>query len=129
MALILPDVARTLLDARTFAVLTTLNPDGGPHASVIWVKRDGDTVLFSTIEGRRKTRNIRRDPRVSLCAYDPADPYSYVEIRGTVSMTEVGGRELIDELSVRYEGRPFVEGRPDAVRVVCRVNPTKVVVR
>src|SRR6516165_7748940 len=77
----LPDLLRDLLDARAFAVLSTINPDGSPPSSVIWATYDGDEVVFSTILGRRKTRNMERDPRVSLCVYDRADPYRYVEVR------------------------------------------------
>jgi PPOX class probable F420-dependent enzyme len=125
----LPDSAKRLADAKTFAVLSTVNPDGSPQSSVVWVKREGDEILFSSILGRRKTRNIERDPRVSITMFDPADGYSYVEIRGTVSMTGEGGRELIDELSYKYDGVPFVEGRPENVRIVFRVSPTHVVDR
>jgi PPOX class probable F420-dependent enzyme len=125
----LPDSAKRLADAKTFAVLCTVNPDGSPQSSVVWVKRDGDDLLFSSILGRRKTRNIERDPRVSIMMVDPANGYSYVEIRGTVSMTGEGGIELIDELSMKYDGKPFVEGRPDSVRIVFRVTPTHVVDR
>jgi len=124
----LPQFVRDLLDANTFVVLTTLNPDGGPQSSVIWAKRDGDEIVFSTILGRRKTRNLQREPRVSLCAYDPADPYVYFEVRGTVTMTADGGPELIQELSRRYDGVPFQESSPSNVRVVCRVSATKVIV-
>lgn len=128
MATVLPDPARRLLDEHAFFVLTTLNPDGAPQSSVVWAKRDGDTLLFSTVRGRRKTRNMERDPRVSLCAYDVADPYTYAEIRGTVSMTTEGGDALIDELSRIYQGKPWQEHHP-ATRVVCRVTPTHVVTR
>lgn len=123
----LTDLARRLIDTNTFAVLATLNPDGAPQSSVIWVKRDADDVIFSTIRGRQKTRNMERDPRVSICMYDPADAYKYVEIRGTVSMTEAGGRELINELSQRYDGVDFRVEPPEVIRVVCRVTPTRVV--
>jgi PPOX class probable F420-dependent enzyme len=129
MAVRLPELATRLLDAETFAVVSTVNPDGQPQASVIWVKRDGDEILFSSIRGRRKTRNLERDPRVSVALYDPADPYRYVEVRGTVSLTEEGGPELIEELSQKYDGTPFTEGHPDNVRVVVRVTPTKVIDR
>jgi PPOX class probable F420-dependent enzyme len=129
MGVPLPDQAKDLLDRNTYFVLSTLNPDGAPQSSVIWAKRDGDEIVFSTILGRRKTRNMQRDPRISLCGYDPADPMRYVEARGTVIMTTEGGPELIEELSQRYDGKPFVEGRPDNVRVVCRLAPVKVVVR
>lgn len=124
----LPELARNLLDGNVFVVLTTINPDGGPQSSVIWAKRDGDQVVFSTILGRRKTRNLERDPRVSLCFYDPAEPYWYVELRGTVTMTQDGGPELIQELSQRYAGRPFTESSPANVRVVCRLHLTKAIV-
>jgi len=125
----LPDQVKRLLDAETFVVLSTVNGDGSPQSSVIWVKRDGDEVVFSTILGRRKTRNMERDPRVSLCAYDPEDPYRYFEVRGEVRMTREGGPELIQELSRKYEGKPFREGNPANVRVVCRVAATHVVGR
>ena len=125
----LTDLARRLVDGPTFAVLSTINPDGAPQSSVVWVKRDGDQIVFSTIRGRRKTRNMERDPRVNVTLYDPADPYHYVEVRGTVSLTEDGGPELIQELSRKYDGTPFTEGHPANVRVVVRVTPTKVIGR
>ena len=123
----LNDLAKRLIDDKTFAVVSTVNPDGSPQSSVIWVKREGDEVVFSTIRGRRKTRNLERDPRVSVTLYDPADPYRYVEVRGTVTLTEDGGPELIQELSQKYDGTPFTEGDPANVRVVVRVSPTKVI--
>jgi PPOX class probable F420-dependent enzyme len=129
MGTTLPDLARRLLDAQTFAVVATVNPDGAPQSSVVWVKRDGDDVLFSTIRGRRKTRNMERDPRVGITLYDPANPYQYVEVRGTVSLTEEGGPELIEELSQKYDGTPFREGNPANVRVVVRVTPSRVIGR
>src|ERR1043165_6814557 len=93
------ETLRELLDRRAFLVISTVNPDGGPQSSVIWGKHDAGDLVFSTIRGRRKTRNMERDPRVSVCVYDPADPYRYVEVRGTVSLVEEGGPELIDELT------------------------------
>jgi PPOX class probable F420-dependent enzyme len=96
---------------------------------VIWVTREDDEIVFSTIRGRVKTRNMERDPRVSLCAFDPSDPYRYVEVQGTVSLTEDGGPELIQELSRKYDGADFRESDPANVRVVCRVRPTKIFVR
>ena len=124
----LPPMTRRLVDASTYAVLTTLNADGGPQASVVWIRRDGDEMLMSTIRGRRKAANMARDPRVSLCAYDPADPFQYVEVRGTVAMVEEGGDELIDELSRKYTGKPW-KHRPAEVRLVVRLTPSKVVER
>jgi hypothetical protein len=61
---------RELLDGRNFATVATVNPDGGPQTSLVWVARDGNTVLFSTTASRRKTRNLVRNPRVGLTAAD-----------------------------------------------------------
>jgi hypothetical protein len=66
---------------------------------------------------------------VSLTGFDPADPYQYFEVRGTVEMTEEGGRELIDELSLKYTGKEYGLDAPGAVRVVCRITPQRVVGR
>ncbi len=129
MTVPLPDGVRKLVDAPTFAVVSTINPDGTPQSTVIWVKRDGDDVLFSTVRGRRKTRNMERDPRVSVCAYDPDEPYSYFTVEGPVTLTEEGGDELIDELSLKYEGRPYTSDAPGTVRVVCRLTPARVIFR
>lgn len=107
--MVLPDPVKKLIDARVFATIATINPDASPQASVVWVKRDGDDVLFSTVIGRHKTRNIQRDPRVSVVLIDPENPYQYAEIRGTVSLTTEGGPELIEELSQRYTGSAFRE--------------------
>ena len=124
----LPPMTRRLLDASTYAVLATVNGDGSPQSSVVWVRRDGDEVLMSTIRGRRKTTNMARDPRVSLCLYDPTDPFQYVEVRGTIDMVEEGGDELIDALSRAYMGKPW-KHRPAEVRLVVRLTPSKVVER
>lgn len=122
----LPTESRRLFQAPVFVVLTTINPDGAPQSSVVWSKVDGDDVVMSTIRGRRKCRNMERDPRVTLLAYDPDDPYSYVELRGTVTLTEEGGDALIDELSRAYEDKPWAH-RPGQTRVVVRFTPTRVV--
>jgi PPOX class probable F420-dependent enzyme len=123
----LPDNVRRLLDDKTFVVVSTINPDGSPQSTVLWVKRDGDDVIFSTVRGRKKTRNLERDPRASVCAFDPAQPYSYFTIDGEVTMVEDGGPELINELSLKYNGVPYTFDPPEAVRVVCRLTPRKVI--
>lgn len=127
MAASLGERARELLDAPSFATLATIAPDGSPQLSVVWVKRDGDDVLVSTVEGRRKQRNMARDPRVSLLINPSDAPYSYVEIRGAAAMTTQGGRELIDELSNKYRGKDYEIEPEGTVRVVVRITPHKVV--
>jgi PPOX class probable F420-dependent enzyme len=125
MAFTLNDEIRRLLDGRHFAVLATINPDGGPQGSAMWVGRDGDDVLFSTVAGRRKHRNLLRDPRVSITVLDSDDPYNYVELRGTVTFTEDVGRRFDIGLSWAYDGKDPDEDPPEAVRLVGRVVVNK----
>ncbi|MFB9902767.1 PPOX class F420-dependent oxidoreductase [Allokutzneria oryzae] len=129
MAVSLSAAVRAFVDGANYATLCTVNPDGSPQASMMWVGRDGDDLLFSTVAGRRKERNMRRDPRVSVVIADRADPEVYTEIRGTAAITEEGGRELDDELSWKYDGKAAGADPPGAVRVVVRVTPTKVLGR
>jgi PPOX class probable F420-dependent enzyme len=117
----LSPAALALLDGRNYAVLATVNPDGGPQTSVMWLGRDGADVLFSTVEGRRKHRNMLRDPRVSVSVIDSADPENYVELRGRVSMTPDVGRRFDTQLSWKYDGQDPGPDRPGAVRVVVRL--------
>ena len=121
MSIPLSDAALALLDGRNYAVLATVNPDGSPQTSVMWVGRDGNDVLFSTVEGRIKHRNMRRDPRVSVTVIDSANPENYVELRGRVSMTPDVGRRFDTQLSWKYDGKDPGEDRPGAVRVVVRM--------
>ncbi|MGK4581543.1 PPOX class F420-dependent oxidoreductase [Kitasatospora sp. HPMI-4] len=127
MAAELPDQAKSLIDGKSFAVVTTLLPDGSPQSSVVWVKRDGDDVLFSTVEGRRKHRNLLRDPRVSVVINPPEQPYTYLELRGEASLSSEGARELINELARKYMGKDYDMDSPEDVRVVVRIKPHKVV--
>jgi PPOX class probable F420-dependent enzyme len=112
--------------APTYPVVTTLLPDGSPQSSVVWSTVVDGWIYFSTIRGRRKTRNLERDPRVSVIAHDPADPYSYVEVRGVVELEDDPTASLIDELSRAYDGVPWTP-RPGEERVIVRVTPNKVV--
>ncbi|HTZ43106.1 MAG TPA: PPOX class F420-dependent oxidoreductase [Jatrophihabitans sp.] len=126
----LPERARTLLDDANFVVVATSNTDGSPQTSVLWATHDGDQLLLSTTQGRKKETNWLRDPRASVLILDKADPYRYVEVRGTVSMTTDGGPQLIERLSQIYTGQSYTgdEGT-DNIRVVVRVTPTRVIVR
>lgn len=129
MPVALSDTARRLLDEPTYVTLSTVNPDGTPQASVVWAKRDGDDVLISTTTVRQKARNLHKDPHVSVTFFDPDEPFVYAEIRGEASVSEEGGRELIDELSVKYTGEKYPAEPEGTVRVVIRVTPERVLGR
>jgi PPOX class probable F420-dependent enzyme len=131
MSVTLNHAARALLDGPHLAVLATSNADGRPQSSVIFVKRDGDEVVFSTIKGRLKTRNMTRDPRVSLLVHhaspDPGGPY-YAEIRGRVEITEDPEKTMLYEMYDRYMGGATPPPEPDDERLIVRITPEKLYV-
>ncbi|GLY52151.1 PPOX class F420-dependent oxidoreductase [Lentzea sp. NBRC 102530] len=122
----LSDAQRELLDSPNYGTVATLTKDGSPQTSVVWVKRDGDDVLFSTVVGRAKERHLQNDARVSITVINKDNPYQYAEFRGDAQLTTEGGRELINELSHKYLGKdyPGDEGT-DNVRVIVRVKVAK----
>jgi len=127
---VLNDAVRKLVDGANLAVLATINADGSPQTSVVWVGRDGDDVLISTAAGRRKDVNLRRDPRASVSVIDKNDPERYVEIRGTATVTEDDGRRLAVALAEQYEGpgagQEYLDLPAEVVRVVVRITPLHV---
>ena len=124
----LPDKAKRLLDDANFVVVATSNTDGSPQTTVVWATYEGEELLLSTIQGRKKETNWLKDPRVSVLILDRDNPYSYVEVRGEVSMSTEGGPELIERLSQAYTGESYTgdEGT-DNIRVVVRVQPRHIV--
>ncbi|MFI1652515.1 PPOX class F420-dependent oxidoreductase [Streptomyces avidinii] len=132
MSVVLSEELRKVIDdTPVFASVATIQPDGSPQVSVTWLGRDGDDLLVSTTVGRRKERNLRRDPRVTVLVNPGDAPYTYAEIRGTARLTTEGGQELIDALSRKYTGREYADFNPasaeDSERVVVRITPRKVV--
>ncbi len=131
MTATLPEQAYPFIDEPEFATIATINPDGQPQLSVVWVERAGNDIVFSTVKGRRKHLNIDRDPRVTILIWPKANPWTYLEVRGTATYTEEGGRELIDRLCRKYTGndRYTMDDGTDNVRIVVTVTPTKVIFR
>ena len=113
----LPQDIKDALDERVFAHLGTLNPDGSPQVSIVWVGRDGDTVLVSTATGRIKTRNIADDPRVAISFSPPSKPYENIVMQGTVTKSAQDGTWLIDALNLKYQGNPVYPLPAGQIRV------------
>jgi len=117
-----------LLTKPAFANLATLNPDGSPQVTPVWVDFDGSHVIVNTARGRVKAKNLAREPRVALSIADPENPYRYLGIQGrVVEMTEQGGDAHIDKMAKKYLGKdsyPFRQ--PGEVRLVVKIAPDKV---
>lgn len=111
-----------------FAQLATLNADGSPQVTPVWVDFDGTSILVNTAKGRVKARNLEREPRVALSIADPENPYRYVGIQGRVTeMTETGADAHIDKMAKKYMGKDkYPLRQPGEVRVIVKIAPDKV---
>ncbi len=128
MALKLSDAHRALFDAKNFASVATLNKDGSPQVSPVWVGYDGQYVIFNTEVKRLKTRNLQRDARVALSVQNLENLYQYIEVRGkVVEITEKGGDAGIDAMAKKYLGvDKYPNRQPGEARVIFKVRPDHV---
>ena len=125
----LTDAQVDFLKEPYIAEFVTLMKDGSPQITPVWIDTDGDHVLVNTAEGRVKTRNVRRDPRVAVGIYDPENTYSRVlNIRGrVVEITTEGAVGSIDDLSEKYNGvRPYPNHNPAQPRLLLKILPDRI---
>lgn len=116
------------------AKLATVRADGRPHVAPVWYALDEDGALvFNTGESTVKGRNLRRDPRASLCIDDERPPFSFVIVEGVVGLSDdpdelrrwaarIGGRYMGEERAEEYGARNGVAGE-----LVARLVPERVV--
>jgi PPOX class probable F420-dependent enzyme len=128
MATIPESHADLLTTKKAFAQLATLNADGSPQVTPVWVDFDGTHVLINTAKGRVKAKNLAREPRVAISLSDPDNPYRYLGIQGrVVDITETGGDAHIDKMAKKYLGKDTYPYRaPGEVRLIVKIAPDKV---
>jgi PPOX class probable F420-dependent enzyme len=124
---VLSQAVLSILDGPHLSILATTDADGKPQTSVIYVKREGDDILFSTIRGRRKTLNMERDPRVNLLVHTlPVTGPSYATISGAVEMIDDPTGALHDEIYGLFMGGATPPPEPGAQRVIVRIVPERI---
>jgi PPOX class probable F420-dependent enzyme len=116
---------RELASGPNFAAVTTLLPSGHMQTQPIWVAADDDHVYLNTEVHRQKFRNVERDPRITVMIWQRDNPYNYVEVRGRVVDTITGdrARRMIDELSLKYNGRLYPPEAIETERVILAIAP------
>jgi len=111
----------------------TVGADDTPNISPVWYIFDGEDFLFTTGSTSAKVRNLRRNPRASLCVADDAPPFAYVEVRGDVALsddpddllavaTQAGSRYMGADVGAEFGKRNAGPGE-----LVVRLRPTKVI--
>ena len=121
--------ARRLIDEPNLGFLATVNRDGSPQVSPVWIDREDAHVLVNTAAGRAKERNMRRDPRVAISVTSRGDDYRRVDIRGRV-VDVVEGEEAerhIDRMAKKYRDEDtYRSRRPGERRVLVKIVPERV---
>ena len=130
MAVELPESIRKALQEPNFWHVATVNPDGSPQSSAVWVDMRGDRILVNSALGRKKPRNIERDPRVAMSFhYHDDSGYHSGGIQGRVVETYTGDQaeKDIDDLAQKYIGQsPYPWRSPGEQRITFLIEPTHV---
>jgi PPOX class probable F420-dependent enzyme len=124
--------ARELIESDRLAHMVTLNPDGSPQVSVVWVGLDGDEIVSGHLPRNRKVKNVEREPRVAISiegtGLSDAGLREYLVIRGTARIQEGGAAELLQRLARAYLGPgvkfPPMEDPPPGY--VIRTTPERI---
>jgi len=127
----MPESARAVVESGRLAHLVTVNADGSPHVTIVWVGLEGDEIVIGKLMVDQKIRNISRDPRVSLSIEAEGDQYGmqhYLVVEGEARVEEGGGPALLKALAQRYIGPgtefPPMPNPPEGY--IIRITPNRV---
>jgi len=121
------DVIR-LAKGKNLATVVTLMPSGQPQALLTWIDTDGEHVLVNTEPQRQRSRNVARDPRITVLIHSSDSPFDWAEVRGHVVGTVTGdeARKHIDELARKYTGHDYANPVGPQGRIILKVAADKV---
>lgn len=119
------------LRGANIAAVATVDPDGQPHVVPTWYVYDDGEVVFHTGLRSRKYRNLRRNPRVTLCVDTRTPPYRAVVVYGKATTEVATDEERSRRMAVAYLGEKVGNRYADSLRggsvVVVRVKPERVI--
>jgi PPOX class probable F420-dependent enzyme len=123
----LPQSVKTLLLDKAYGHVVTVNGQGPPQVTMVWMDVDGDEVIFNTAEGRRKAENLRLDPHIIVSVQDRSNPQAYAVFHGKARVTETGADEHIDKLAKRFLGADKYQFRqPGEKRLIVRISVDRI---
>lgn len=131
----IPASHEDLIAGPHYAVMTTIAPDGMPENTVVWCSLEDGRILVNTAAGRRKDKNVRRNPRVALTVIDPANPFRWIDVRGVVEEIAPdpdyanidAHAKLYAGVDAYYGGVAPAEAKGSETRVIFRIAPERVV--
>ena len=131
----IPDSHKDLLEGGIVATMTTVSPKNKPENTIVWFSWDGTHILVNTKEGRRKDRNVRKNPHVALLILDPKNPYHWMDIRGTVEeiipdtdYSNINAHaKIYAGVDEYYGGYAPLERKGTENRLIYKIKPDKIV--
>ena len=127
MGIALPQSVKQLLEDKAYGHVVTMNTDGSPQITMVWMDVDGDTPQFNTPEGGVKPDNLRKNPTIIVRVQSKDDPQAYAAIYGKASVTPEGADAHVDKLAKRFIGLdeyPFRQ--PGDVRLIVKIDVEKI---
>lgn len=121
----LAENVRTFLEDVHLAVIATTTPDGSPHQTALWYALRGDTLIMNTGVATKKVRNLRRDPRASVCVA-ALDPARHVTVEGSVTFDDTHVLEDLTTLASRYAG---ADAGPGIAANIAKIPHVTVILR
>src|SRR5438067_1636918 len=112
----IPESARAVIESGRLAHVVTLNRDGSPQVTCVWLGTEGDEIVMAHLANHQKLKNVRHDPRVSFSVetenIDPRGLQEYLVVYGRARVTQGGAPELLTRLAHTYIGLPEGEKFP-----------------
>lgn len=124
--------ARAIFAKKVLAHVASIEPDGSPNVTPVWVELGvDDEIVVNTALGRAKARNLAADSRVAVSLTDPDNAYDCIAVRGTVvGFTTEGADEVIDRFAKKYLDLDVYPYRRDGeVRVTVRIRPDRIAIQ
>ena len=122
-----PGTHLDILQKPSFANVATIDEDGTPQVTPVWIDYEDGHFLLNSAKGRKKDRNLRERPRVALTIVDSDNLYRYIGVQGTVvEITEKGAVDHIHKLSHKYLGKDYPWLNASETRVIYKITPTRV---
>jgi PPOX class probable F420-dependent enzyme len=112
-------------ETKAYCRVATMMPNGGPQLTCVWFNTDGEHILFNSTNKSAKYRYLTSNPKVAVAIVDPNNPQKYMQIRGTVELTEEGAEAHTNALSQKYTGENFTL-IPGYKRVMFKLTPKRV---
>lgn len=117
---------RALLDKNAFGHVITMNRDGSPQVTLVWVTVHDGKPSFNTNSTRQKGRNLARDQRIMMSVQNPDDLREYALIEGTAIVSTDGARDQVLQLAEKYTGNAQYNFQPDEQRIIVDIDISRV---